>query len=213
VAEGLKMARASRKTVEELTAKIEQEARRFGFDGQQWTALAEVLNHAGILNTRGNPWKAGNIMPFYQRNIEPRSGSAVQTAETSSRSERKETRKTTEMDATDEPEHPSEEPTTVLGQFDEEALNDLNEILAWWRERKEAGKEAERPKMEIRPDFKRGGKGATVTRSVRIGKALAKSAEKKAKQEKALTGGSFSGLVEFLLWDYLGRDERFLETE
>ena len=98
-------------------------------------------------------------------------------------------------------------------KFDESAMRDLAELLDWWRKRKESGIDTVKSEIAVRPNFKRGGKEDTVTRSVRIGKELAEAAEKRARIERALTGGSFSGLVEYLLWDFLGRDPKFLEAE
>jgi hypothetical protein len=98
-------------------------------------------------------------------------------------------------------------------KFDESTMRELAELLEWWRARKEAGIDKVTQEIAVRPNFKRGGKSDSVTRSIRIGKDLAEAAEKRAKKEKALTGGSFSGLVEYLLWDFLGRDPKFLETE
>ena len=61
---------------------------------------------------------------------------------------------------------------------------------------------------EERPEFKR---GKTTTRSVRLSKDMLKAAEKKARQEKIRTGGSFNSLVEWLIWQYLDRDAKFIE--
>ena len=82
----------------------------------------------------------------------------------------------------------------------------LKEIFDWWKTRKEG--EIDLP--EIRPNFRR---GETVTRSVRIAKNLSEEAEKKAKAERLKTGGTLNGLIELLLWEYLGRDKRFVESE
>jgi hypothetical protein len=96
--------------------------------------------------------------------------------------------------------------TAPVTQLTEDQMKILQEIFEWWKRRKEGILEL----PEIRPNFKR---RETVTRSVRIAKRLSEEAEKKAKAEKMKTGGTLNGLIELLLWEYLGRDKRFVETE
>jgi hypothetical protein len=96
------------------------------------------------------------------------------------------------------------EETVSITQLTEDQIKMLEDILDWWRKRKEGLIEL----REIRPNFKR---GPTVTRSVRIGKSLSEEAEKKAKREKFKTGGTLNGLIELLLWEYLGRDKKFVD--
>jgi hypothetical protein len=63
--------------------------------------------------------------------------------------------------------------------------------------------------LEIRPVFKR---KKTIARSVRLNKDMVKAAEKKSKEDRIKTGGTFNGLVELLIWEYLNRPEDFAET-
>jgi hypothetical protein len=60
-----------------------------------------------------------------------------------------------------------------------------------------------------RPEFKR---EKTTTATVRISGALHEAALKFAQERKDLSGGTFNGLVEFLLWQALGSDEKHLKS-
>jgi len=91
----------------------------------------------------------------------------------------------------------------------ENVVNELMEMLRWWKEdRMNIAQEI--PMVTARPEFDR---EETATKTLRISNKLMLAAEKKAKAERALTGGSFSSLVEFLLWRYVGSGEEFLRTE
>lgn len=59
-----------------------------------------------------------------------------------------------------------------------------------------------------RPVFKR---SETIARSIRLDKELLRAAEKEAKRDRLRTNGSLNGLIEWLLWEYLGKDPRFIE--
>jgi hypothetical protein len=67
-------------------------------------------------------------------------------------------------------------------------------------------------KVEMRPLFAKKGKGKESTKSIRIHPKLIEEVERRVKKEdRLISGGSFSGLVEYLIWDHLGRPEEFLE--
>lgn len=57
-------------------------------------------------------------------------------------------------------------------------------------------------KQITRPRFKR---QSTIARSVRLGKELSERADKKAREDIAISGGNLNGLIEYLLWNYLGK--------
>lgn len=59
-------------------------------------------------------------------------------------------------------------------------------------------------KVGLRPIFRREN---TIARSIRLGKGLSERSEKKAKQDRAVSGGTLNGLVEYLLWQYLGKPD------
>lgn len=92
-----------------------------------------------------------------------------------------------------------------IEQLRKEDLEDLIEMLNWWRNRKETSDVAT---TEIRPVFKR---GVTTARSVRLNQSMMHEAEQKAKQERIKTGGTFNGLVELLVWEYLGKPPVYVE--
>ncbi len=102
---------------------------------------------------------------------------------------------------------------TQDAQFDEATLADIREMLKWWKDH--GGPRAPMPgTTQVRPDFKRGkAQVDQVIKTVRIHKDMARMAERRAKEEKARTGGTFNGLVEVLLWEYLGCPEELLAPE
>jgi hypothetical protein len=89
-----------------------------------------------------------------------------------------------------------------------DVIGDLLELVGWWRDRKKGEKMPE--EMNYRPDFQ----GARQNSSVRINIALREAALKKAHLEhRNQTGDNISGLIEWLMWNYLDGDQRFLERE
>jgi len=90
-------------------------------------------------------------------------------------------------------------------QFDDATVEVLMEIVEWWKAQKT---EKELIKTELVPRFKR---TKTATRSVRLDQALLEAAEKKARKDRARTGGNFNSLVEVLVWQYLGRPSKYVE--
>ena len=62
--------------------------------------------------------------------------------------------------------------------------------------------------IQERPAFKRG--PDTTTKTIRISEELFQDAERLARRQRALTGGTFSGLVELLLWQHLGCDDKYI---
>jgi hypothetical protein len=95
----------------------------------------------------------------------------------------------------------------VLQQGD---MNDLVSMLNWWRNERMNAAQAQAMDISVRPDFLR---QETVTKTIRLSTAMVEAAERKAKTQKALTGGNFSGLVELLLWRYLGSSKDYLQRE
>ncbi|MBM3300540.1 MAG: hypothetical protein FJY85_11350 [Deltaproteobacteria bacterium] len=90
--------------------------------------------------------------------------------------------------------------------LDPETIQGLKDMLAWWRSRKDKPMEL----IKDRPLFHR---DPSVTRSVRISKDLALDAERYALKHVGETGGSFSGLVEILLWLHLGSNRKYLKKD
>lgn len=65
-------------------------------------------------------------------------------------------------------------------------------------------------RLPERPIF-RGNRSALKT--IRLKSDMARAAERYAVKHRAKTGGTFSGLVELLLWDALGRPDAFTQPE
>ncbi|MEI7450688.1 MAG: hypothetical protein WCJ75_13805 [Desulfomonile sp.] len=81
----------------------------------------------------------------------------------------------------------------------------LREVAAWWREGN--GRLVQERQGGERPDLA----GPRRIASIRICEPLHKASVIKAKADNARTGGSFSGLVQFLLWQYLDFDDSLLK--
>lgn len=97
---------------------------------------------------------------------------------------------------------------TSVTQISPEMLAELGEMLAWWRDRRESGMTGFA--VEERPAFDR---RDTLTKTVRLDARMVRAAEKYAQKHRSLTGGTFSGLVELLVWQALGQPERFVTQE
>ncbi len=104
-----------------------------------------------------------------------------------------------------EPSRAITQDVTPITQFDDATVETLKEMAAWWRERKGESM----PLVEQYPIFKR--TGDPITRSVRMDGGLIELATKKAREDKARTGGNFNSLVTVLLWEYCGRPKEYVE--
>jgi hypothetical protein len=103
--------------------------------------------------------------------------------------------------------------TPVVLQADD--MNDLMDMLTWWRSGGAKGMQVAQAQQAgeimVKPDFIR---DETCTKTIRLSTAMVEAAERKARtQDKARTHGSFSGLVEYLLWRYLDSSEEFLKRD
>lgn len=112
---------------------------------------------------------------------------------------RKQKTKTDSPPTTDRPIVPDPD------ELNHEVIVTLLEMAAWWKRNR--GKML-MPLPGTRPQFHR---KKSVLRSVRLDERLIKAAEKKAKEDRTATGGTFNTLVELLLWQYLGQPPEFLE--
>jgi len=89
--------------------------------------------------------------------------------------------------------------------FNKQEEAELRELLQWWRRWKKD------PLAHIvsRPVFK----GPRKNTGVVISEALLERAMRKAKRDRARTRGSMSGLVELLLWQYIGQPSDVLDLD
>jgi len=101
---------------------------------------------------------------------------------------------------------PCEMPAHNVIQLDPKDAAYLGELLAWWRERRDQ-LDTMQIGREERPAFKG---PRDTTKTVRLSEAMARAAEKYAAKHRAQTGGTFSGLCEWLIWQALGRPDRFV---
>lgn len=90
-----------------------------------------------------------------------------------------------------------------MEQLTDTEIREIRELLIKYRQQPIA------PQRQ-RPEFKR---EKTTTATVRISGALHEAALRFAKEHKDLSGGTFNGLVEFLLWQALGSDEKYLKAD
>jgi len=102
-----------------------------------------------------------------------------------------------------------EMPAHNVIQMDPKDAADLAELLMWWRERR-CQLDTMQITHEERPRFNR---GQTDTKTVRLSSDMARAAEKYAAKHRSQTGGTFSRLCEWLLWQALGRPEKFVTQE
>jgi hypothetical protein len=87
--------------------------------------------------------------------------------------------------------------------MDDDAMADLRDVLAWWREKKNTPLGEVQGRLVFR--------GIAKNTGVNVNKEIVKRARDKIKTDKARTGGSMSKLVELLLWQYIGSPEDLLE--
>ncbi|HMK36481.1 MAG TPA: hypothetical protein VK463_15515 [Desulfomonilaceae bacterium] len=101
-----------------------------------------------------------------------------------------------------QPEPPS--PVQSLPEWlDDSAVLDLRTMLEWWRTKKDESLIL----LPGRPVFK----GRRKNTGVHCNEVILYRAVEKLKKDKVRTGGSLSLLVEYLLWEYIGRPPDVLE--
>jgi hypothetical protein len=92
-------------------------------------------------------------------------------------------------------------------ELDATTLDELLAMLVWW---KRHGKHAVSPAtpVPVRPDFCR---DSIVTKRISMNAQLWADADAVAKKQQELSGGTLSGLLEFLLWRHLGSADKYLK--
>lgn len=92
-------------------------------------------------------------------------------------------------------------------EFDQETLNELLAMVAWWKRNKkdlmDRGTQA-----SSRPHFARNN---LRTKRITMNAKLWEDAEAAAKQQPDISGGTLSGLLEYLLWRHLGAHEKYVK--
>ncbi|MGO9118506.1 MAG: hypothetical protein ACLQPD_12980 [Desulfomonilaceae bacterium] len=164
--------------IEEFQALVEQH-------GHDWTKIAAVLNERKTSTPTGGTWNNGNARSFYRRRV----------PENDPKGPAKKDKP---------PKVPSaSSPLGFPEWMDSEAMEDLKDLLDWWRQKKSS------PLGEIqaRPVFK----GTRRNSGFHINATILKRAADRVKKDKVRTGGSLSMLVELLLWEYLDRPQDLLE--
>ena len=104
--------------------------------------------------------------------------------------------------------------TQALGQnghtrveLDQGSLSELLAMLAWWKDNKERLSRPESP-LALRPHFTH---GKLKTKRIRMNERLWEDAQKVAKQQTEISGGTLSGLLEYLVWRHLGSQEKHVK--
>jgi hypothetical protein len=161
-----------------LNKSILEVARQTGFDGKDWTGLAQELDERGIRTAGGRPFTANNLRHYCQRQ-----------------------KLSFEIDLPVRKDlHQGQEQNPLSS----EEIVTLREIISWWESRR-MGLET----VERRPVFK----GQTRNTGIKINEELLNRAVQKARKERLRTGGSFSGLVEWLIWKYLDEPDDLIESQ
>ncbi|MGO9570154.1 MAG: hypothetical protein ACLP5H_21705 [Desulfomonilaceae bacterium] len=185
---------------------VREVARETGL-ARKWKQLANVLNDRGIKTVNDRTWTEDSLRHFCSRHADIFDDPQSLPQEPSVRQlSLEEAQSCSDLEASLDVTHRGTPPTGL----DEGTVNELLSMLAWWRAQKDQPSLTSVPIQE-RPTFKRG--ADTITKTIRIGKALFQDAQRLAKKQRALTGGTFSGLVELLLWERLGCDNKYLRKE
>ncbi len=199
----------------EVKEKIRRVAKERGLQ-KQWKALSEQLNRRRIRTVTGLKWKPLNLELFCTAHALFEDAPLSNTNEAESLTPDAKLGRPTQLAARDgaapviqEQFHVTHRDTPPR-QFDDNTINEFMQMLEWWKARKDQLL-LSAASVQERPVFNRG--ADTITKTIRIGKELFKDAEKLAKKERALTGGTFSGLVELLLWKHLGCNDKYLRKE
>jgi hypothetical protein len=88
-----------------------------------------------------------------------------------------------------------------MEQLTDTEIRELRELLIKYRQQPTLP-------QRRRPEFRR---KRTTTATVRIDEGLHQAALAFGREHKDLSGGTFNGLVEFLLWQALGSDEKYVK--
>ncbi len=203
-----------RKTIE-VAEQIRKVAEETALQNK-WKALANELEQRGVMAPRGPKFSATNLAQFCKRfglfqskrKSSPVAPTSTSTPEPVPITPKEQAERTSDgaSPVIQGKSHVTHRDTPTK-RLDDDTVNELLQMLGWWRARKDQPLTTKTPIQE-RPVFKRG--GDTITKTIRIGKELFQDAEKLTKKERALTGGTFSGLVELLLWKHLGSDKKYL---
>ncbi len=92
-------------------------------------------------------------------------------------------------------------------KLDQTAIDELLAMLAWWKQHKERLAPSTAPVL-LRPDFR---SDQLVTKRISMNAKLWTAGEKAAKKQPEISGGTLSGLLEFLLWRHLGSTDKHLK--
>jgi hypothetical protein len=102
------------------------------------------------------------------------------------------------------PPRPSATIPHILPEWlDDDAWQDLHEMLRSWKARNNAD--------VVQPQYRPMFRGNRRNSGIHVNEIILQRAMKKAKLDRARTGGSLSRLVEFLLWQYIGSPTDVLE--
>jgi len=215
--EGIPMDRKTSEVIE----SIRQVADQTGTWGK-WKQLCEELNKRGIKTSRGKEWGPTSLRQICN---------AYRLFEDASAQEPDEAKTQQYIDTTPvmPAETPEQEPipqsTTgapqaersalEVAQLDADTVAALKEVVVWWKSKgaemamRNVTWENEPASPAYRPSFP----GKRKNTGIRINEKLLKDALERAKTstESVKTGGGISPLIEYLLWGYLGFDQRYLK--
>jgi hypothetical protein len=179
--------------------------------------IADALNVEGVVTSQGKPWTAGNVSAWLTRHKGLVTESRPDTKPSGEVTEsQKDTNVPPEViesqgDTSTEPEvTESQEPTTagddalaVLAELYRSGK--ITEVISWYEATK--GEAGMIQAIERRPMFK----GERRNTGIKLSKSILDAAVAKCKTEPQRVGGSFSQLVEYLLWRYIGSPAEMVE--
>lgn len=167
--------------------KLIKKVRTLRDQGLSFEKIAVALNEKGFTNLEGEAWKRGAVERFYKRRVQE----TIESARTPAAKRAK---------------APSTQPLAEVAVIAEpvpapdglnQVVTDLQDILAWWRSRKETAL----PQTAMEPVKLAGPKkGATIS----INNHLLGMLKDQSSASGDKNSAALSGLVEYLIWRHLG---------
>lgn len=200
-----------------LNGEIRRVASERGITPPNWSRLRRALNEAGVTAAKGNAWSSDiQIKRYCERHevfgIATRHAEASEDITPARQAGQGEQGRTTQ-DLPSAPQEQGPQHTTDGPQLDPETAAALKEVVAWWKTTKGAESVSVTGNREIQePPYRPNFPGERKNTGLRVNKQLLQDALDKARtpQEAVKTGGGISPLVEYLLWQYLGFDPKYL---
>ncbi len=167
--------------------KLIKKVRTLRDQGLSFEKIAAALNEKGFTNLEGEAWKRGAVERFFKRRVQETIATARKPAAGGTKAQ------------SPQPSHEAAVIAVPVPTADglNQVVTDIQDILAWWRSRKEPTQ----PQTAVEPVKLAGPKkGATIS----INHHLLGMLKDQSSTSGNRNSGALSGLVEYLLWRHLG---------